>query len=139
MRFGDLSRMPLHLLRFEIAGSCATCELMARDPDPWDFDLAPNTYDRNATMQALLDAMAVRRLLFHTLSSVTEVKIRVYRPPQPGRRELIITGLMTRDDIVPPRVSSTVMRAKLYGLRFSMQEGELAPLPTEEEKLHSAT
>jgi hypothetical protein len=69
-------------------------------------------------------------MLFAAIPDVHEAKLRVYRQPEGGKRELIITGLVSREDTLPPRVSSPVMRAKLYGLHFSIEQGMFEPLET---------
>jgi hypothetical protein len=138
LRFGELSRAPLQLLRFEMAAESATCEWLSRDTDPWDSDLAPTTRDANATLQALLDAIALRHMLFSSIPEIREAKFNVYRQLEAPTRELIITGLVSKDDR-PPQVGSLVMRAKLYGFHFSIQEGVLAPPQTGSENLQFAT
>jgi hypothetical protein len=138
MRFGALSRAPLQLLRFEVRAENAECEWVARAPDPWDVDLLAEIRDRNAALQALLDSIALRQAIFSSIREVREAKFRVYRQTSCGTRELIITGLVSRDD-APPRVSSLVMRAKLYGLHFSIQDGMLEPLQLEAQNLEFAT
>jgi hypothetical protein len=138
LRFGELSRMPLQLLRFEVAGTAASCEWIARQSDAWDVDVAHEIRNHNSTVQALLDAIAIREMLFSAIPQIKEAKFRVYRELEYGR-DLIITGLVCREDKVPPRVSSPAMRAKLYGLHFSMQEGLLEPLQVGKESLQFAT
>ena len=138
IRFGELSRMPLTLLRFELVGANAMCEWVCREPDPWDVHVPRAVRYRNAGMQALLDAMVVREMLFRAIPQTREAKFRVYQELE-GARELIITGLVSRDDEVPPRVSSPAMRAKLYGFHFLMQEGLLEPLKVSNESLRFAT
>jgi len=138
LRFGELSRAPLQLLRFEMASESATCEWLSRDADPWDSYLESTTRDGNSTLQALLDAIALRQMLFSSIPEIREAKFRVYRQLDSQTRELIITGLVSKDDS-PPQVGSLVMRAKLYGLHFSIQEGILAPLQTGGESLQFAT
>lgn len=139
MRFGELSRSPLQLLHFELRGTRARCEWLSRQPDDWDRELGAAIQDRNAALQAVLDAISLREVLFSAIPDVSEAVFRAYRQRESGDRELIITGLVSRDDACPPRVSSLVMRAKLYGLHFSMQEGLLEPLTTGKEILQFAT
>ena len=79
MHFGDLSRAPLQLLRFEVCGSEAACEWTARPPDPWDADLPSGVRNHNEAFQALRDAIQVRELLLRTLPEVNSVLFRVYR------------------------------------------------------------
>ena len=138
LRFGELSRAPLQLLRFEVTAESATCEWLSRGADLWDSDLAPTIRDGNATLQALLDAIALRHMLFSSIPEIREAKFRVYRQLESHPRELLITGLVSKND-TPPQVASLVMRAKLYGLHFSIQEGVLAPLHTGSESLRFAT
>src|ERR1700724_2279547 len=118
MRFGSLSRAPLRLLRFELHAGSAECEWIARAPDPWDLDLATEVGERNSALQALLDAIALRQMIFSSIPEIREARFRVYRKRNSDGHELIITGLVTRADDAPPRISSLVMRAKLYGLHF---------------------
>jgi hypothetical protein len=139
MRFGALSRAPLQLLRFEVCGGHAECEWVARAPDPWDIDLAAEIGERNGALQALLDAIALRQAIFSSIPELQEANFRVYRQKNSETRELIITGLVGRDDEAPPRISSLVMRAKLYGLHFSIQDGMLEPLRFEAQNLEFAT
>jgi len=138
LRFGELSRMPLQLLRFEVTGTGASCEWIARQPDAWDADVPHAIRDHNSTVQALQDAIAIRETLFSAIPQIKEAKFRVYRELEYGR-ELIITGLVSREDTVPPRVSSPAMRARLYGLYFSMQGGLLEPLEVSKKNLQFAT
>jgi hypothetical protein len=96
MRFGELSRAPLQLLRFEIAAESATCEWLSRDADPWDRDTAPAIRDRNSTLQALRDAIALRQMLFSSIPEIREAKFRVYRRLESQKCALIITGLVSK-------------------------------------------
>jgi hypothetical protein len=139
MRFGSLSRAPLELLRFELRAHSAECEWIARAPDPWDLDLVAEVGERNAALQALLDAIALRQIIFSAIPEIREAKFRVYRKRSSDTHELIITGLVSREDEAPPRISSLVMRAKLYGLHFSIQDGMLEPLQLETHNLEFAT
>jgi hypothetical protein len=131
LRFGELSRAQLRMLRLEWRDDTLECEWIARPADPWDASLPDGVAVRNQTMQALRDAMKIRDLVFDTLVEVNSAKFRVYR--QSGAEaDLIITGTVAREDQPPPRVSSVVMRAKLYGLRFWLADGVLGTLPPEE-------
>jgi hypothetical protein len=137
LRFGELSRAPLRLLRLELRGEFAECEWMARGPDPWDAHLAPSIAQRNQTFQALRDAIAVRELMFNMISELQSAKLRVYRQSA-SATDLIITGLVTREDRPPLRVSSIVMQAKLCGLHFTLEDGVLGALPMKEHNLRLA-
>jgi hypothetical protein len=132
MRFGELSRAPLKLLRLEWRGDVAECDWLARPADEWDQDLPRQVSDGNASEQALRDAIAVRELLFYALPAVDTASLRVYRQSAGGTHELIITGTVTRGEEVPRNVLSTAMRAKLLGFQFWSEGGILGALQTEE-------
>lgn len=133
MRFGELSRAPLRLLRLELCGDSVVCDWIARPPDVWDASLRQRERERNESEQALLDAIRVRDLVFDALPQVESAVLRAFRssaarePP-----ELILTGTAGRE--TPPilRVSSLVMRAKLYGFQFELEDGILRALDSEE-------
>jgi hypothetical protein len=132
LRFGELSRAPLRLLRLEWRGGVAECDWMARPADKWDQDLPREVSDANVSEQALRDAIAIRELLFNALPGVDTASLRVFRQSSEGTRELIITGSVTRGEEVPRNVSSTAMRAKLLGFQFWFQDSFLEAMPSEE-------
>ncbi len=123
LRFGERSRLPLRLIRLEVREDSAECEWLARPSDPWDLDLPNDVRSQNELFQALRDALNVREALFHSIPEVRSARIKVYRQQDAAEPQLIITGMVSREDEPPPRLSSIVMRAKLYGLEFSLQDG----------------
>lgn len=125
LRFGELSRAPLKLLRLELRGEEAECEWLARPADPWDADLPTGFGERHASLQALEDCLAVRRLLFSALPSIRKAVFRVYRGVEAEHVELVITGTVTREDQAAANVCSLAMRAQLCGLRFWLADGVL--------------
>jgi hypothetical protein len=131
VQFSDLSRASLELLRVELKGSHAECEWMARAADKWDAGLPRAIAERNASTQALRDALAVRELLFQVLPGLQSAALRVYRQVNRSERELVISGEVTREGMAPESVQSVVMRAKLLGLQFEMNEGVLGELRQE--------
>ncbi len=139
MRFGELSRAPLQLVRFELCGDQAKCVWTARPPDLWDADLSSGVREHNEALQALQDAMQVREFLFDAFPQVYSACLRVYRQSGGKPRELIITGSVSRDDQAPPGVRSLAMRAKLCGLHFVLDDGSLKALLTQEHTLKVAT
>ena len=128
MRFGELSRAPLRLLRMELRADLAECDWMMRPPDIWDENLCHQVRDHNESLQALTDAIAVRNMLFDGLPEVKSAVLRAFRQPAREPPELMIQGAVSREAPVVHRVSSLVMRAKLYGLCFCFEDGFLRPL-----------
>ena len=138
LRFGKFSRATLKMLRFEWRGELVECEWMIRPPDAWDKDLPDSVARRNQTLQAIRDALILREILFQSLQGVKSAKFRAYRPSANGSTELVITGLVSRDDN-PPRVASETMRAKLLGLQFTLDDGVLEALPVKDRHWNFAT
>jgi|SRR5689334_18228628 hypothetical protein len=133
LRFGRLSRAPLRLLRFEWAGDHVQCDWIARSPDDWDRGLPRYVGEGNASIQALEDAIVVRDLLFYTLRDISSATFRVYREAADEPQELIITGTVTRPEPLRWNIHSLIMRAKLSGFRFSLNEGKLVALQAEDQ------
>lgn len=139
LRFGEFSRAPLQMLRFEWRNEMAECEWMIRPPDPWDSGLAEEIVRRNQTFQALCDALVIREILLGSIASVKSARFRAYRLSPSGSTELVITGTVSRDDNPPPRVASEAMRAKLFGLQFTLDEGVLEPVTVKDRHWNFAT
>jgi len=129
MRFGSLSREPLKLLRLELRGASVACEWVARKPDPFDQSLPAHISDHNTSVQTLEDAIAVRDLLFRALPELATADFRVYRASANEERDLIITGMVTRPEPVRYGIQSLIMRAKMYGFDFGLDDGRLVKLP----------
>ena len=125
MRFGEFSRLPIHLERFEIKADSAGCDWFMRPPDPWDIHLPARQREEHLTQQALRDGLSIRELIFRGFPQVQRAELKVYRECEAGEHELVMTGLVHRETEVLPRVASLVMRAKLYGFRFSLDGGVL--------------
>jgi hypothetical protein len=121
MRFGDLTRAPLKMLRLQLNENVAECDWLARVPDAWDASLMPEIGQRHASLQALKDAVDVRGLLFEMLPDVDAAYLRIYRELPTRRRELIIAGHVHRGAASFRSVHSVAMRAKLLGFRFSLE------------------
>lgn len=133
MRFGEISRAPLQLLRLELRDKTLACDWIARPPDIWDADLRPSVRDRNASLQALADAIAVRDLAFNTLRDVHLAVLRAFRPSAAREPpELIIAGSIHRDDPEVHEKASLVMQAKLSGFHFCLEGQRLESIPVQE-------
>jgi len=131
LRFGRLSRAPLRLLRLEWRDNHVACDWIARAPDEWDQSLPRRLTDASSSSQALEDAMAIRELLFRALHEISSASFRVYRQAAGEPPQLIITGTTIRSESAWRDVDSLVMRAKLCGFRFSLDDGKLMALPAE--------
>jgi hypothetical protein len=125
LRFGELSRAPLHLLRLEVTGPTAQCDWYMRPADEWDSNLPAAVRESNQSMQAFLDAMRVRELLFETFREISIAELHVFRPSEDEAPELVMAGTVRREDEVPTRIGSVVMQAILLGFRFSFSDGSL--------------
>lgn len=125
MRFGEFSRLPICLERFAINADFAACDWFMRPPDPWDAHLPARQREEHLTEQALHDGLSIRELIFRGFPQVQRAELKVYRKCEDGDHELVMTGLVHRETEVLPRVASLVMRAKLYGFRFSLDGGAL--------------
>jgi len=128
LRFGELSRAPLKLLRFQLLGREAECDWLARSPDPWDEYLPQELGAHHASLQALEDAIGMRQLMFVLFPQIEAAGFRVYRPAAGEQIELIIAGSVAKEDQVPQAIQSVAMRAKLCGFQFVLDEGVLASL-----------
>src|SRR5712691_2472383 len=128
MRFGEISRSPLRLLRVELRNDTLECDWITRPPDVWDSSLRRPDRDRNESQQVLLDAIAVRNLVFDALPKIDCAVLRAFRQPAREPPEMILLGTVSREMPEVHRVSSLVMRAKLYGFCFSLEDGFLRPL-----------
>ncbi len=134
MRFGELTRAPLQLLRLEILSEVVECDWLARAPDPWDADLSRGVRQRHASLQTLKDAIDVRALLFDTLPQVKTARFRVYRASSSYAREMIIEGCTQRSDGAFRTVQSLAMRAKVLGFHFYLENDILYGISTEEQR-----
>jgi hypothetical protein len=84
--------------------------------------------DLNESQQALVDAISIRDLLFDALPKIDCAVLRAFREPAREPPEMIILGTVSREMPAVHRVSSLVMRAKLYGFCFCFEDGLLRPL-----------
>ncbi len=130
LRFGELTRSPLHLLRLQVTETDVECDLLARQADRWDAGLSSKVRQRNEAQQALRDAIQVRALLFKTLPGLERGELRIYRATQSGR-ELIAAGRVERRDRVVRNVRSLAMRAKLLGFQFNFEDDVLLRMAPE--------
>lgn len=131
LRFREKSRPSLQLLRLEIREDSAECEWLARATDPWGADLPIQLKAGTEALEALRDALAVRKCLFVSLPQIRCATFRVYRAIEGQPRELIIAGSVSREHEPPARVASLVMRATLCGLRFNLSGGVFENLSAE--------
>lgn len=96
-----------------------------RPADPWDADLPPRVARQNETLQALRDALALRKMIFNSFPASMKAELRMYRRDENNQLELMMTGSVARTNEVLERVASVVMRAKLCGFQFNLASGVL--------------
>ena len=125
LRVGEHSREPLKLLRVEWKAECVECDWLMRPADPWDADLPPRLARENETLQALRDALELRKMIFNSFPSAMKAELRMYRLDPDHQLELMMTGSVARTNEVLERVASIVMRAKLCGFHFTLASGAL--------------
>jgi hypothetical protein len=128
LRFGELSRAPLQFFRLDVTESMVKCDWYMRPPDEWDNNLPATVRENNQSMQAFLDAMRVRELLFATFHEISVAELRVFRHSGEETLELVMAGTVRREDEVPTRIGSVVMQAILLGFRFSFSNGALTAM-----------
>ncbi|MDR3763578.1 MAG: hypothetical protein P4M01_05725 [Acidobacteriota bacterium] len=132
MQRGELSRQPLRLQHLELngEGETARCDWVLRANDIWDRDIPQELREHNQTLQAILDALSMRKLLFQTFPDIHSAQVRVFRKVEgSGQAELVMIGMVTREDEPPPKIASLVMRAQLSGFRFLLVDGVLRAMP----------
>ena len=122
LRFGELSRAPLCMLRFQITAEIAECDWMARMPDPWDSDLPRRVQLEHQSRQALRDAMDIRALLFEALPHLKSAQLCAYRVSDSFTPEMILSGSVSRNDQTVRNLHSLVMRARGLGFRFRIED-----------------
>jgi hypothetical protein len=125
LRVGEHSRESLKLLRVEWRAECVECDWLMRPADPWDADLPLRLARENETLQALRDALELRKMIFNSFPSVMKAELRMYRVDADHQLELMMTGSVARTNEVLERVASIVMRAKLCGFQFTLASGAL--------------
>jgi hypothetical protein len=67
--------------------------------------------------------------VFEALPKIERAVLRAFRQPAHQPPEMIILGKVSREMPQLYRVSSLVMRAKVYGFCFNWEDGLLKPLP----------
>ena len=129
LRYGELTRAPLKLLRLEVLAESMECDWLARPQDAWDADLPAGVGLRHASLQTLRDAIDVRSLVFGSFSGLDSAHFRIYRDSSDEKREMIVTGHVQRNDNSSRRLHSLTMRARVLGFRFHLEDDILFELP----------
>jgi hypothetical protein len=125
MRFGEFSRFSVQLHSFQVVADSAECEWFMRPPDLWDVHLPAQLQQEHITEQALRDGLKIRELIFRGFPQVQRAGLRMYREVPGTTPELMMIGDVERETRSLSSVASLVMRAKLYGFRFSLTGGVL--------------
>jgi len=129
LRYGELTRAPLKLLRLTLLEDSVECDWLARPQDPWDADLPASMGLRHASLQTLRDAIDVRSLLFRSFSNLDTAYFRIYRDAPDNKQEMIVSGCVHRNDHSSRRLHSLAMRARVLGFRFHLEDDVLFELP----------
>jgi hypothetical protein len=129
LRYGKLSRAPLHMLRMEMHPGRVEFECLARAGDAWDADISERLARRHITLQVLHDAIDLRAILFQAIPGVDEALIKIYRDSDECRRELIMIGQTHRNDHSARGVHSLGMRARILGFQFHVDNERLKVIP----------
>jgi hypothetical protein len=79
--------------------------------------------------------MALRAILLDELPSIRSAVLRGFRTSVRETSEAIIFGSITREDPYLLRVPSPVMRAKLCGFQFELENGFLKTMKSDERSL----
>ncbi len=133
LRIGEHSRLPLHLVRLNLSDGAVFCDWVARDPDPWDSVLPPGVGMRHASLQALKDAIEARALLFRSIRAVDYAYVRAYRRGPGNQLEPVLAGSLRRNSGTFRSTHSLIMRAKLLGFRFRLEDDVLLPLSLDDD------
>lgn len=128
MRSGELSREPLQLLRVEWKGDLVECDWLMRPVDPWDVDIPAQLASENQILQALRDALELRKIIFRSFPAVSFARLRMFRADENHSLELVMTGNVNRWDEEFHRVPSVMMRAQMCGFRFTVADGAMRGL-----------
>jgi hypothetical protein len=127
-RHCEILHAPLNLLRVEWRSDTLECDWMARRSDNWETGCRQPAKERDEATQALLDAIAVRNLVFDAFPKIDCAVLRGFRQPAREPPEMILLGTVSREMPEVQKVSSLAMRAKLYGFCFELVDGILAPM-----------
>jgi len=128
LRSSELSREPLQLLRVEWKGDLVECDWLMRPVDPWDIYIPPQLATENQTLQALRDALELRKIIFRSFPAVSLAHLRMFRADENHCLELVMTGNVNRWDEEFHRVPSVMMRAHMCGFRFTVADGAMRGL-----------
>lgn len=123
LRVGEFSREPLQLLRLEWKGEAVECDWLMRARDRWDTDVPLRVAAEHETMQALRDALSLRKIVFRVFPAVEKAELRMFRKDGADSLELMLTGSVARADGDFERVASVAMRARLCGFQFTLESG----------------
>jgi hypothetical protein len=128
-----LPQIPMDILRFEMipAHERVNCDLMLRRIGSWDPAAVVGTRAKLQTQQTLLDALALRRLLFRNFPDISRARLRIFRTSNGGARELVLVGNIEANVGDMARGSSPEIQAKVCGFSFALADGILRDMTAE--------
>jgi len=102
-------------------------EWFAREPHPWDEDLAPDRKAELFVVESLSDTIVAICRMFDRLPEVDTIRIRVLQPTEP--HNTLLAGTVHRADLhASRRCPSPAMSLKLLGIRYRVTDGAFEPL-----------
>lgn len=128
-----LPRRPLDILRVEAFPSMAfvSCDLLVRGPAAWNPTYSSGAWARLQSQQTLLDALALRRLIFRSFPNARTAQLRIFRTAPSGTHELVLIGNVQRDDGDLSKGATPAIQAKMYGFSFVLSDGALRDMTME--------
>src|SRR6266436_4807001 len=113
------------------ADACALASYRGLLSGSCESNLSTLAREESASCQALADAMALRALLLDELPSIQSAVLRCFRASPTQAPEAIIFGTITREEPRVLRIASPVMRARLCGFQFELENGFLKPMKSD--------
>ncbi len=132
-RFETSPCEPLDIIRVEVLPESHTlsCEWLMRSVSSRNPALSHEAAAKLQSEQTLLDALEMRSLVFRVFPDAQTATLKVFKPADNGRYEMVLAGHVNPSEGEASRGASIAMRAHLYGFYFVLSAGVLLPFPAE--------